>query len=86
METRVTDGKVRDSKSMGFIGVSIMRWRSKLRVYCIQVGKDYGEKLIPGHAVWTFLSKHAAFRISCFRVRPDGVTAYLIVHGVNYTR
>ena len=60
LETRTSNGKTRDSQSMGFMEVKIRWWRGKVRTLRMAAEAAYGKKLTPTYPVWPFLASWAA--------------------------
>ena len=83
--TTISNGKTRDSKSMGAAEVTIRWWRSKLRALRYSVEMAYGIKLTPDSLLWSWLARHSAWVTSRYRLRADGTTAFFGAFGHNYT-
>ncbi|CAK0789057.1 unnamed protein product, partial [Prorocentrum cordatum] len=85
LETRVSQGRARDSKSMGFIETRIRWWRGRLKANRVQVEMDCGIKLTPHSSLWPFLAHHAANVTNWYSRGADGYAAHFAVYGVSYT-
>ena len=84
LQTRVSQGRTRDSQSMGFIETRIRWWRGRLKANRVMVEMNYGVKLTPTSSLWPFLANYAANVINWFTRGTDGYTAYFALHGVNF--
>eukprot|EP00971_Amphidinium_carterae_P350904 6491802-Amphidinium_carterae.1 len=85
LRTVCSSGKTRDSPSMGAVESSIRWWRSKVRTLRYDVQQVFGVSLTPDMAVWKWLCRHGAWLNCRFKVRRDGVTAFMASFGVSYT-
>ncbi|CAK0861993.1 unnamed protein product [Prorocentrum cordatum] len=85
LETRVSQGRTRDSTSMGFVETRIRWWRGRLKANRVQVEMNYGIKLTPRSPPWPFLAHHAANVTNWYSRGADGYTAHFAVCGANYT-
>eukprot|EP00959_Pyramimonas_sp_CCMP1952_P041127 860233-Pyramimonas_sp.AAC.1 len=85
LETRVSQGRARDSKPMGFVETRIRRWCGRSKANRAQAERNYGIKLIPQSPLWPFLAHHAANAANWFSRSADGYTAHFAVYGMNYT-
>eukprot|EP00973_Karenia_brevis_P058723 8178425-Karenia_brevis.AAC.1 len=84
LKTRITNGKTRDSKSMGLVETSIRHWRGKLITLRMDVQAKYGRQLTPGHLLWSWVPRHAAWLITRFQTRADGTTPFFGAFGFSY--
>ena len=83
--TLITNGKTRDSKSMGLVESVIRWWRGKLKTLRFSVEHKYARKLTPNHVLWSWLARHAAWLNNRYRLRADGSTAFFAAYGHTYT-
>jgi len=83
-KTILTNGKTKDSKSMGLVETTIRWWRGKLKTFRFSVENRYGRKITPKHLMWSWLARHSAWTTSRYRVRGDGTTAFFGVYGHEY--
>ena len=83
-KTVITNGKTRDSQSMGLVETTIRWWRGKLKTFRFAVENRYGRKVTPKHVLWSWLARHSAWTTSRYRARGDGSTAFFSVYGHEY--
>ena len=83
--TVITNGKTKDSQSMGLVETNIRRWRGKLCTLRFDVEAKYGRKLTPSHLLWSWIARHAGQLITKFQPRNDGTTPHFGAFGHSYT-
>eukprot|EP00971_Amphidinium_carterae_P190885 3787957-Amphidinium_carterae.1 len=85
LRTVCSTGKTRDSPSMGSVESAIRWWRSKVRTLRYALQQEFGISVTPDMAIWKWLCRHGAWLNCRFKVRRDGVTAYMASFGVSYS-
>ena len=83
--TVLSQGKLKDSPSMGAVESAIRWWRGKFRTLLYQMQLQYQCRIGKDHPMWPWMVHRAGVLNTTYRVRADGATAYFAIHGHHYT-
>ena len=82
--TDISTGKVRDSQSMGQIESPIRWWEAKTRTFRYDMQLRCGVLLSADDEIWPWLTRHAAWSTSVYRIRGGGHSSHYAAFGVEY--